>query len=51
MLVYKNSVRTSQETYYVTATKPNRLIMFKETVTVSCENHMEHTNTLCEQNA
>jgi hypothetical protein len=22
-------------------------MLFKETVTVYCENHMEHTNTLC----
>jgi hypothetical protein len=46
-----NSVRTSQETHYVTATKPNRLMPFKETVAVYCENHMEHINTLCGQNA
>jgi translation initiation factor IF-1 len=42
-------VRTSQETHYVSATKPNRLMLFRETVTVYCENHMEHTNTLCGQ--
>jgi hypothetical protein len=39
-----NSVRTSQETHYVSATKPNRLMLFRETVAVYCENHMEHTN-------
>jgi hypothetical protein len=47
-IIYTNSVRTSRETHYVSATKPNRL---KETVTVYCENHTEHTNTLCGQNA
>jgi hypothetical protein len=26
-------------------------MLFGETVTVSCENHTEHTNTLCGQNA
>jgi hypothetical protein len=26
-------------------------MLFKETVTVNCENHTEHTDTLCEQNA
>jgi hypothetical protein len=26
-------------------------MQFKETVTVYCENHTEHTDTLCEQNA
>jgi hypothetical protein len=41
-----NSVRTSQETHYVSATKPNRLMVFRETVAVCCENHMKHTNIL-----
>jgi hypothetical protein len=41
----------SQETPYVTATKPSRLMLFRETVSVYCENHMEHTDTLCGQNA
>jgi hypothetical protein len=46
-----NSIRTSQETQYVSTTKPNRLLLFRETVAVYCENHTEHTNTLCGQNA
>jgi hypothetical protein len=50
-MIYKNSVRTSQETHYNTATKDNRLMLFRETSDVYCENHMEHTNTLCGQNA
>jgi hypothetical protein len=29
-----NSVRTSQETHYVSATKPNRLMLFRQTVAV-----------------
>jgi hypothetical protein len=45
--IYINSVRTSQETHYISAIKPNRLILFKETVAVYSENHMENTNTLC----
>jgi hypothetical protein len=45
--MHKNSVRTSQETHYVAATKPNRLIQFKETTAVYCENRMEHTDALC----
>jgi hypothetical protein len=48
--MYINPVRTLQETYYASAIKPNRLMLFGETVTVYCENHMEHTNTLCGQN-
>jgi hypothetical protein len=50
-MTYKNSVRTSQETHYVPATKTNRLMLFRETVAVYSENHTEHTNTLCGQNA
>jgi hypothetical protein len=50
-MTYKNSVRTSQETYYVSTTKPNRLMLFEETVAVYCEKHTELTNTLCEKNA
>jgi hypothetical protein len=48
--MYTHSVRTSQETDYVSATKPNRLMPFRETVAVYCGNHTEHTNTLCGQN-
>jgi hypothetical protein len=48
--ICKNSVRTSQETHYVSATKPNRLMLFRETVAVYSENHTEHTNILCGQN-
>jgi hypothetical protein len=47
---YKDPVRTSQETYYFSATKPNRLIVFRETVAVYCENHTEHMNKLFGQN-
>jgi hypothetical protein len=46
-----NSVLTSQETHYVSATKPNRSIVFREIIAVYCENHTEHTDTLCGQNA
>jgi hypothetical protein len=47
LYTYKNSVRTSQETHYASATKPNRLMLFGEIIAVYCENHIEHTNTLC----
>jgi hypothetical protein len=36
---------------HVTATKPNRLMLFRETIAVYCENHTEHTDTPCGQNA
>jgi hypothetical protein len=50
-MLFKNSVRTSQETHYVSVTEPNKLMLFRETVAVYCENHTEHINTLCGQNA
>jgi hypothetical protein len=43
-------VCTSQEIHYVSATKPNRLMLSGETLAVYCENHTEHTDTLCGQN-
>jgi hypothetical protein len=47
----QSSDRTSQETHNVFATKPNRLMLFREIIAVYCENHTEHINTLCGQNA
>jgi hypothetical protein len=44
--MFKHPIRTSQETHYVSATKPNRLMLFGETVAVYCENHTEHTYSL-----
>jgi hypothetical protein len=44
-------VCTSQETHYISNTKPNRLMLFGETFAVYCENHTEHTDTLFGQNA
>jgi hypothetical protein len=44
-MIYKDSLRTSQETLYVSATETNRLMLFRETVAVYCENHTEHTDT------
>jgi predicted Zn-dependent protease with MMP-like domain len=32
--------------HYVSATEPNGLMLFRETVAVYCENHTEHTDTL-----
>jgi hypothetical protein len=44
---HTDTVRTSQEAHYVSATEPNRLTLFGETVAVYCENRTEHTdNTL-----
>jgi hypothetical protein len=41
---HTDTVRTSQETHYISATEPNRLMMLGETVTVYCENNLEHTD-------
>jgi hypothetical protein len=49
-LMFKNLVRTSQETHYFSATEPNRL-MFGKTAAVYCENHTELRDTLSGQNA
>jgi hypothetical protein len=44
---HTDTVRTSQETHYISATKPNRFMLFGETVAFYCENHTEHADTLC----
>jgi hypothetical protein len=46
LCLYKHSVRTSQETHYVSATETNRLMLFKETVAVYCENHTDCVGTM-----
>jgi hypothetical protein len=48
---HTDTVRTSQETHYLSAREPNRLMPFAETVAVYCEDHTEHTDTVCGQNA
>jgi hypothetical protein len=48
--LYKNSVRTSQETHHISTTEPNRLMLFREIFAGHCENHMEHTYALSGQN-
>jgi hypothetical protein len=39
-------VRTSQETHYVPAMEPNRLMLFRETVGVYCESHTERLDDI-----
>jgi hypothetical protein len=43
--MYTNSVRTSQESHHVSATKSSRLMLFGETVAVYFANHTEHADT------
>jgi hypothetical protein len=40
---HTDTVRTSQETHYVSASETSRLMLFGETVAIYCENHTEHT--------
>jgi hypothetical protein len=44
-LTYGNCSVT-QEIYYISVTKPNRLMLFRETVSVYCENSTEDKCTL-----
>jgi hypothetical protein len=49
LTVRTDTVRISQETHYVSATQPNRLMLFEERVAVYWENHTEHADTLSGQ--
>jgi hypothetical protein len=50
-IIFTNSVRTSQETYYISATKTNRLMLFRERIPVYCEKHTKYTDIIFGQNA
>jgi hypothetical protein len=41
------SLRSLPAKHIKSPLKNNRLILFKEIIAVYCENHTEHTNTLC----
>jgi hypothetical protein len=43
---HTDTVCTSQETHYVSATETNWLMLFRETVAVYCKDHTEHTQTV-----
>jgi hypothetical protein len=45
-ITYKHSVRTSQETHYISATKASRLMLFTEKIAFYCENHVKYTDTV-----
>jgi hypothetical protein len=42
----KKSVPSSQETRYVSATKTNRFMLFRQKIAVSCENNIKREITL-----
>jgi thioredoxin-related protein len=46
---HTGTVSTSQETHSVSATEPNRLMLFGKTVAVYCEKFTEHTDKMCGQ--
>jgi hypothetical protein len=46
-----DSVRTSKGKHCLSVIMPNRSMLLGEIVAVYCENHTEHTDTLCGQNA
>jgi hypothetical protein len=48
---HTDTARTSQETHFVSSTKPNQSMLLGETVAVYCENHTEDTGTFWGQNA
>jgi hypothetical protein len=43
---HTDTVRTSQETHYISASEPDLLILLGETVAVYCDNHTEHITSL-----
>jgi hypothetical protein len=49
-IIYINSVCTSQETHYVSATNTSRLMLFRKMAAVYCENKMKYTNTVFWEN-
>jgi translation initiation factor IF-1 len=46
-MMYKTSVRTSQEIFSVSIATTNRLMLCREVIAVSCENYMKYVNKLC----
>jgi hypothetical protein len=41
-MIYKHSVRISQEMHCVSATTTNRLMLFRELIALYCENDMKY---------
>jgi hypothetical protein len=49
-IVYKDPVRTAQETHSVSVIQTSQLMLYKEIMAVCSQIHTKHTNTLCGQN-
>jgi hypothetical protein len=47
LIIFKNSGHTSKKTQHLSIIKINWLMLFREIIAVSAENHMKPTNTKC----
>ena len=49
-IIYKDPVRTAQQTHTVSVIQTNQLMLYREIIAVCSQIHTKHTNTLCGQN-
>jgi hypothetical protein len=49
-MIFKNSTSTSQKTRYISITKTNQLMLFREKIYFYSNDHTEHINALCGRN-
>ena len=50
LAVYKDPVRTAQQTHSVSVIKTSQLMLYREIIAVCSQIHTKHINTLCGQN-
>jgi len=48
-IVFKDPVRTAQQTHFVSVIKTNQLMLYREIIAVCSQIHTKHINTLCGQ--
>jgi hypothetical protein len=46
-IIYRNSIHTSYETYFISVTKADQLMLFREIITAYCEVYKKGINTPC----
>jgi len=49
-IVYKDPVRTTQQTHSISVIQTSQLMLYREIIAVCSEIHTTHINTLCGQN-
>ena len=49
-IIYKDPVRTAQETHFVSVIKTSQLMLYREIIAVCSQINTKHINTLCGQN-